>query len=403
MHRTILTLLLCSIPLLAKSPLLVISVDGLDHRYLADRDRLGLKIPNIRKMLAQGSWADRGVIGVVPTITWPSHTTLITGVEPSVHGITSNRLPGGDYPWSVHSLRAETLVDAAHAAGLKSAAITWPVTVDAPLDYNLPEYFSRRRGGAMDLQSVESKSVPSDLVAQISRASPSFAQEWMDDRTRAEAATFLLRKTKPDLLLIHLVDLDSEEHDNGPFTRQAFAVLEYTDELIGRMLAAKSPDTAVALVSDHGFERVDTTVDLLRLAAKQHVAGLNPRGAIVTARDGSGVVFLERLASEGRFGVGRRIPPEEVARLAPGLTKEAAVFESAEHFEFAGTGAGSQIFGKPHEIGTHGHWPTRYRAVFVIAGDSLPARRLGEIPMTQVAPQFAQVLGIVFTPGPRAH
>ena len=62
--------------------LLVLSVDGLDWRYLRDRGRLGLKIPNIRRLLQEGRFA-QGVLGVFPTITWPSHTSLITGVPPS--------------------------------------------------------------------------------------------------------------------------------------------------------------------------------------------------------------------------------------------------------------------------------------------------------------------------------
>jgi hypothetical protein len=39
-------------------------------------------------------------------------------------------------------------VHAAHQAGLKTAAITWPVTVDAAIDFNLPEYFQNRREGS---------------------------------------------------------------------------------------------------------------------------------------------------------------------------------------------------------------------------------------------------------------
>ena len=67
---------------------------------------------------------------------------------------------------------------------------------------------------------------------------PSFRQEWMDDRTRTQAVVFLLKTEKPDLLLVHLVDLDSEEHDNAPFSREANAILEYTDELVGQMMDA---------------------------------------------------------------------------------------------------------------------------------------------------------------------
>ena len=62
-------------------PLLVLSVDGLDWRYLRDANQLGLKIPNLRRLMSDGE-VTQGVIGVYPTVTWPSHTSMITGVRP---------------------------------------------------------------------------------------------------------------------------------------------------------------------------------------------------------------------------------------------------------------------------------------------------------------------------------
>ena len=69
--------------------LLVISVDGLDWRYLRDADALGLKLPNIRGLLSRSQVAD-GVVGVWPTVTWPSHTAMLTGEPPFRHGILAN-------------------------------------------------------------------------------------------------------------------------------------------------------------------------------------------------------------------------------------------------------------------------------------------------------------------------
>ena len=72
-------------------PMVLVSVDGLDHRYLSECDRLGLKISNLHRLIREGSWAG-GVVGEVPTITWPSHTTMLTGVPPAVHGIRRNQV-----------------------------------------------------------------------------------------------------------------------------------------------------------------------------------------------------------------------------------------------------------------------------------------------------------------------
>ena len=69
--------------------LLLISVDGLHPQYVLEADRLGLDVPNLRRYLTEGSFAT-GVVGLVPTVTFPSHTTMLTGVAPAAHGIIAN-------------------------------------------------------------------------------------------------------------------------------------------------------------------------------------------------------------------------------------------------------------------------------------------------------------------------
>ena len=397
-------LLLAALALHARAgqPLLVISVDGLDQRYLKECDRLGLKIPHLRRLMREGQWSE-GVAGVVPTITWPSHTTIISGVDPSVHKIRSNRLTaaeGGDYPWSVKLLRARTLLDAAHDAGLKAATVTWPVTVDAPVQFNLPEYFQRRRGGSMDTRSIESRSTPWNLVTRIAEMFPSFRQEWMDDRTRTLAVVFLLKAERPDLLLVHLVDLDSEEHDNAPFSPEANAILEYTDELIGQMMNALPKGSAVALVSDHGFEKVEAEVNLNALAAKSGVTGIHAAGGLALADTSTASAFMRQTAKDAQYGIGRAIPKEELMRFAPQYANADSAFEPAPGFMFRGEASG-EVFTKPREIGNHGHWPTRYRSVYVMWGLGFPAKRLPEMSLKDIAVRLALVLGIPFTPGPK--
>ena len=65
----------------------MISIDGLRPALLADSR---LKLPTLRRLMQQGAWAR--VTGVLPTVNYPSHTTLITGVLPAVHGILDNRI-----------------------------------------------------------------------------------------------------------------------------------------------------------------------------------------------------------------------------------------------------------------------------------------------------------------------
>lgn len=382
----IVILAVCLAPWLsAKQPLVVISVDGLDNRDLAQADRLGLRIPTLRKLMREGQ-VSSGIIGVVPTITWPSHTTLITGVDPVTHGILGNWRPPGDRYLDYSQIKSPTLIGAAHNAGLTIATITWPVTVNAPVDWNLPEYFEKRRGGSMDTRSIESKSKPADLVAKISADYPSFAQEWMDDRTRTLAALWLLRYEKPQLMLVHLVDLDSEEHDDAPFSREAHAVLERTDELIGEILGALPAGSALAVVSDHGFERVDRIVNLKPVAPDALQTG-----AIVIAPDDKTAAELRELKKDQKYGIGREISKEEFARFPSSLMRNpAAVFESIEGVMFGTTE------GKPVEIGNHGHWPMRYRSVYVMWGRGIPHQALPEFSIKEIAGRLAIVAGVPY-------
>ena len=69
--------------------LLMISIDGLRPDHVTAAEAHGLKVPSLRRFLAEGAYAE-GVQGVIPTVTYPSHTTLITGVWPARHGILAN-------------------------------------------------------------------------------------------------------------------------------------------------------------------------------------------------------------------------------------------------------------------------------------------------------------------------
>ena len=377
--------------------LLMISVDGLDYRYLRDADKLGLKIPNLRKLLREGEVTE-GIEGVYPTVTWPSHTTLISGVAPAQHGILGNRRPtseGGDYYWDVNLLKTKTLWHATQKAGLKSAAITWPVTVNAAIDFNLPEYFQRRNGGGMDLRSIESKATPG-LVEKITRVFPSFAQEWMDDRTRTLATVYLLKYEKPHLILLHLVDHDAEAHHNGPFSREANAMIEYSDELIGQMLAAVPKDMVVALVSDHGFERADKVVDVNQILQQEGVSGsVALKSGFLTTNDERVVQWLRTASTANKHGIGREIPKDELQRFAPELTNVAAAFESAEHFLFGAAKTG-EMFSAPAERGVHGLWPGRkeYSSSLILWGKGIAPARKPRASMLTIAPRLAKILGV---------
>jgi predicted AlkP superfamily pyrophosphatase or phosphodiesterase len=392
----LLSYLLIGAALLPARPLLVISIDGLDHRYLRDADKLGLKIPNLRKLVKDGAWADGGVVGVVPTVTFPSHTSIITGVRPDQHGILNNNRPkedGGERYFFASFLKVPTLADAAHEAGLRVGGVHWPVTVDSKsFDWDFPEHFKKRQGAGMDWAATAEKSTPG-LIEKMTAKYPSMAIEWIDDRIRALATIYLLKYEKPDLLLLHLIDHDSEAHETGPFSVHAKAMVERTDELLGDIMAAKPANMAVALVSDHGFERIDEVVNI----RTQVQGNLNVTRTMVTTDDPVALDGLRALRTS------REIPAGEWRRFFPNTPKPLGAFETPPHQLFAVDAAAPASTKILH--GDHGLWPLRpdYRSTFVLWTPGGRGARIGEVDMLSLAGRLAQVLNVDFGKEPKVQ
>src|SRR4051812_30444204 len=125
----------------------LMSVDGLAGFYLDDP---AAEIPTIRKLAAEGAKAS-SMRASDPTVTWPNHTTLVTGVSPAVHGVVGNnyfdRVTGEKVTliWDPvfdkdAIVKVPTIYDIAKAAGLKTAGIRWPCTRNAhAIDWNSPD------------------------------------------------------------------------------------------------------------------------------------------------------------------------------------------------------------------------------------------------------------------------
>ena len=105
---------------------------------------------------------------------------------------------------------------------------------------------------------------------------------------------------------------------------------------------------------------------------------------------------LRDLKKDPKYGIGREIPKEEFERFPSNLPKNpSAVFESAEGVMFGSTKNG-ELTAKPAEIGNHGHWPMRYRSVYVMWGSGIPHEVLPEFSIKEIAGRFAAVLGVKF-------
>ena len=441
MPRLIPLLLFCAgTSALGQGPVLLISIDGLRPDYVTQADAHHLRIPNLRRILAEGTHA-AGVQGVFPTVTYPSHTTIVTGAWPAVHGILNNqrfdpeRKLSGAWYWYAPQIQVPTLWSAAHAAGLSTASVSWPVTADSEaIDFLIPEYWRTaspaEASNPDDRLLIDAISRPSGEVARIAaRTGVGYLRgnetDGPADEIRTRYSLDLMARHHPRFMTIHLSSLDEEQHLYGPFSAEADSDLELLDGMVGRLVEqerANDPNPTVAIVSDHGFAAIHTAVNLY--------VPFVEAGLIETGKSAGGTVevkswlaqpwlaggmaaimlhdpadqrtrekvhaLLARLAADPATGIEDVLDPKQVAALG-GFPGAAFVVTLKSGFYTGSALAGPLLIETPGH-GTHGYNPAttpEMRASFFIVGPGIVAGRdLGLIDMRQIAPTLARVLQV---------
>ncbi|HET6343547.1 MAG TPA: ectonucleotide pyrophosphatase/phosphodiesterase, partial [Myxococcota bacterium] len=255
-----------------RPPVVMLSIDGLRPDYVLNAEKLGLRIPNLRALRDGGAFAS-GVRGVLPTITYPSHVSLITGVAPDRHGIRNNwsfdplQQNQGGWHWYASDIQVPTLWDVTTAAGKRAANIDWPVSVGAGVAYNIPQIW--RAGTADDaklLRAVATPGLISELEAHVGHYARGYDYHLTGDARRAAYAVHLLRAKHPDLLTVYFGALDAQQHASGVATPSVLEVLEQIDALVGELWRAARDsgggEAYLCVVSDHGFAPVDKEIHL---------------------------------------------------------------------------------------------------------------------------------------------
>lgn len=411
------------------APVLLISIDGLRPGDVQDAEARGLKVPNLRRFLTEGTYAT-GVTGVLPTVTYPSHTTLITGVSPARHGIVNNttydpmQINQGGWFWYAQDDKARTLWDAAHDAGLSTGNVHWPVSVAAKnVTWNIAQIW--RTGHHDDHNLVDAVSTPG-LIGELEAATGAAyadgkAEDLPADVNRARFGVGMIAQHKPQFMTMYLAALDHTQHETGPGSAESHAVLETIDGLVGDLVRAEMkahPDAVIALVSDHGFASVDTVINLYRPFIDAGLVTLGPDGKIKSAEAtpwGSGGSIAIRLARPDDAALKAKVkavldklaadPAAKFERVLEG----AAIAEAGANPEASfyvnlklGAVAGPFVNGTlplafPSPIkGMHGYFPAspEMRSTFMVMGKGIPkARTLGEIDMRAIAPTLAKLMG----------
>ena len=411
----------------SRGPLLVVSIDGLRPDYVREADRYGLRIPELRRLMREGASA-AGVAGVLPTVTYPSHATLVTGVAPARHGILANRPfdPLGTnregWYWYAEDFRMPTLWDVAAAAGLRTASIDWPTTVGARIDWNVPQVW--RADTADDAKLVRAVSTPG-LLAEAERAIGPwpFGSTGSVERDRRKAAfsSWLLRVKKPRLHFAYFASLDEEQHRSGPGSPDTVRTLEALDGLVGelRRSAETMGTPTLAVVSDHGFAQANQDLFVNEALRREGLQARDGAGQIrewqaqawlaggsvaIVLKDphdirsrGRVAALLARLQAEPDSAIDRVLSEEEVQSSGgfPGAAFVVGLRPEATHVGRPARSSTLHPVGASH--GEHGYLPDNHDmdAAFLLAGPAVPeGADFGRIDMRDVAPTLAARLGL---------
>jgi predicted AlkP superfamily pyrophosphatase or phosphodiesterase len=438
---TVAALLLSAAYLQAQTAsVLMISVDGMRPDYVTHADEHGLKIPVLRRMMHDGTYAE-GVTGVFPTLTYPSHTTLVTGAWPAQHGIVNNmrfdpeRKMDGAWYWYADQIEVPTLWSAAHAAGLSTASVGWPVTADSKdIDFLIPEYWRASVSeptNADDRFLMNALTRPLNELDHIAARTGTPYMEGNDtsadgDEIKTIYSLDILKQQKPKFMTIHLSSLDEEEHLHGPFSAEADADLERVDGMVARLAEqerANDPKAIVVVVSDHGFANVSR---MLNLGAAFVEAGLMPAKAgasqtvntwqaqpwglggmiAIMLHDPNDLALkqkvyqmLKAIASNPENGIEDILDSAKVAQFG-GSPTASYVVTLRKGYAPGPNLSGDLVTAIPGHRGTHGYnpqtTPEMLASFFATGVDVAQGKNLGIIDMRSIAPTMARLLGISF-------
>lgn len=240
----------------------VITVDGFRPDFYLDTS---WSTVNIRALMKNGTYA-KGVNSVFPSMTYPSHTSIITGVQPVQHGIYYNAVfeptgSTGKIYWNDSSIKVPTIWSTAQKRGLKVASLFWPVSADAPVSYNIPDIGSM--GEAVREKYSKPQGFVDDLKTNVFSSTSKI--DYGKNQNVARIAAYVIQKDQPNLMTIHFFAVDHAEHlqgRDGDMVREAVADADSGVAIIVDALKQSRiwDSTVIIVTGDHGFVDVKTTL-----------------------------------------------------------------------------------------------------------------------------------------------
>jgi arylsulfatase A-like enzyme len=414
----------------AERHVVLITIDGFPARMFNDPKS---SIPTIRELAREGTVAE-GMRVSNPSVTWPNHTTLVTGVHPEKHSVLYNGIlkrGDTDVPVAVDPKRTKaelvavpTLYDFLHEKGLRTAGINWPCTRAAKsLEDDFPDVPDTLVHTTPRLREelVSAGILPSAKDADFRAMSgPARDEVW------TRAAVHVIQKRKPHLLLFHLLNTDGIHHRYGPQSPASYTALALADTYVRQVLEALESagirsNSTVIVTSDHGFA---AATNLLHPNAIFRRAGLLELGAsnVVTkarvqlvSEGGMGMIYLNNPATReadrktvlellsGKEGVEGMLEPDDFGKhgLPTSKTNKGIadlILIAKDGYGVSASAAGENLVapvGQSDNSGYHGYIATnsRMQAAFIAAGAGVKrGAKIGLIENRDIAPTIAHLL-----------
>jgi hypothetical protein len=404
-------------PATAQAKVVVISLDAFAAASLREPN---LPAPTLRALMQRGVHAV-SMQPINPTVTWPNHTAMVTGMDASAHHVLVNGLivdqrtrtpPRIDMSAPKDVLVAvPTVYDAAHAAGLTTAEVDWVAIEQAPgITWRFAEHPDA--DGVIERELVREGVVSRDQLVHFDASS----QAWRD-RIYTRAAMAIIRNHHPDLLLVHFLALDSIEHATGFGNDAGRNTIAFLDDRVKDVIdavrdAGDYERTTFLIVSDHGQQDTHHELHpnvLLKHAGLQDAAAAQPSFCLP---DGGFALVYQQHASAastqklralftGQPGIRAVLTPAQAARdgwPTPAQTEQAPdlLLYAADGYAFREGDSGSYVTATP-TVGDHGYPNTNplMQSIFIAAGPGITTR--GEIPAFRnldIAPTIAHLLGV---------
>lgn len=285
--------------------LIIISFDAVSSEDIHKLKELD----NFKYLIDNGSLITN-VESIYPTLTYPAHATIMTGMYPKNHGIINNTLNkfsdiNPNWYWYRKYIKTNTLYDLAAEKGLTTAALLWPVSGRSSINCNLTEIFAPKPWQKQLVMSALSGSLKYqlDLNKRFGHLRHGLSQPDLDNFVH-ESVKYTIKQYKPNLLLIHYTDVDTNRHYHGYNSKEANDALLRHDERLGEIIKTLKEEnifeeSTIVALGDHSALDGDYMIRLNSLFREAGLLKVNAKGilksykAVAKTCDGSSYVYLK--------------------------------------------------------------------------------------------------------------